>query len=164
MRQLLLPALLACAVPGLSGCQKAMDAAASTAIARAGGDPREVDGTRIRTGHSDDAAPPPVHGVALPVDFPEDLFLPGEYGVTSVMDMGRTRIVNLTAAGAMSPLFESTRASMRDQGWQQTLAVQQADSALLGFAKEGREVAYSFAPAAERGKVAMALQVLAARQ
>jgi hypothetical protein len=155
MRHPSLPTLLACAVLALAGCQKAVD----VAMERAGGEPVErVAGgggaPALRDGHS----------VALPADFPDDLFLPGEYGITSVMDMGRARIVNMTAVGTMAPLFESTRAGMRGHGWQQTLAVQQSDSAMLGFEKGGREVAYSFSPAGEDGRVTMGLQVLDDRQ
>ncbi len=157
MRHPSLPTLLACVVLGLAGCRNAVEAASTAAI--------EHDGDRVRIAGS--GHPRSFQGgesLALPADFPKDLYLPGHYGITSVMDMGRARIVSLTATGAMAPLFESTRATMHGQGWRQTLAVQQADSAMLGFEKGDREVAYSFTPGGEDGQVAMGLQVLDNRQ
>ena len=155
MRHPSLPTLLACVVLVLAGCQKAVD----VAMERAGGEPAE----RV-AGGAHASALPDRNALALPADFPDDVYLPGDYGVTSVMDMGRARILNMTAVGSMAPLFESTRSGMRGHGWQQTLAVQQSDSAMLGFEKGGREVAYSFSPGGEDGRVTMGLQVLDDRQ
>ncbi len=83
-------------------------------------------------------------GVALPADFPDDLFLPSSYGVTSVMDVGDARLVSLESDGAVASMFEDARAAMAGKGWSQMLAMQQADSAMLGFSHGPREATYTF--------------------
>src|SRR5690606_7927560 len=100
---------------------------------------------RMRIGSGDDQVSIVTgEGVALPADFPEDVFLPSRYGVSSVMDVGGARLLNLHAEGVLAAVFEDARAAMRDKGWSQTLAMQQADSAMLGFSRDGREAAYTF--------------------
>lgn len=147
-----LPLLLAAVLSlSASGCQKAADAATEAAIERASGQKMEIDrdGNRMRisTGNGEDEVSIVTgDGIALPADFPDDLFLPAVYDLSSVMDIGGARLLNLQAEGAMAAMFEDTRAAMQDQGWAQTLAMQQSDSAMLGFSRDGREATYTFTP------------------
>lgn len=130
-----------------SGCQRAADAATEAAIERASGQQVGIDrdGERLRITSADgEAVITAGAGVALPADFPDDLFLPPSYGITSVMDVGGARLVNLESDGAVASMFEATRASMAGKGWSQTLAMQQADSAMLGFSHGDREATYTF--------------------
>lgn len=146
MRHALLPLLLAATLAS-AGCQKAADAATEAAIERASGHKVDIDrdGNRLRIGTAEgmltiDAG----DGVALPADFPDDLYLPPTYGVSSVMDINGARLVNLESEGPVSSMFEAARAAMADKGWSQTLAMQQADSAMLGFSHGSREATYTF--------------------
>ena len=146
------PSTLALILAGLgllaaSGCHRAADAAAEVAIERASGQSVDVDrdGNRLRITTADGE----IHvaggdGMALPADFPDDLFLPARYAVISVMDVGGARLVSLESDGAVAAMFEAARAAMAGKGWSQTLAMQQPDSAMLGFSHDGREATYTF--------------------
>lgn len=147
MRQPLLPLLLAAAALAAAGCQKAADAAAEAAIERASGQKVDIerDGNRVHIGTGEGGiAITAGEGVALPADFPDDLYLPPTYGVSSVMDINGARLVNLESDGPVSSMFEAARAAMADKGWSQILAMQQADSAMLGFSHGEREATYTF--------------------
>jgi len=134
-------------VMGASGCQRAADAATEAAIQRASGQEvqvdRDRDHVRIATGEGT-VSIATGNGMALPADFPDDLFLPSRYGVTSVMDVDGARLVSLEADGAVAAMFEAARTAMAGKGWSLTLAMQQADSAMLGFSHGGREATYTF--------------------
>lgn len=133
---------------GASGCHRAADAATEVAIQRASGQELSVDHDgdqpRIATGGGG-VGIAAGRGMALPADFPDDLFLPSRYGVTSVMDVGGARLVSLESDGTVAAMFEAARTAMAGKGWSQTLAMQQADSAMLGFSHGGREATYTFA-------------------
>ena len=146
-----------------SGCQRAADAATEAAIERASGQQVGIDrdGERLRITSADgEAVITAGAGVALPADFPDDLFLPPSYGITSVMDVGGARLVSLESDGAVASMFEAARASMAGKGWSQTLAMQQADSAMLGFSQGGREATYTFTRHAD-GPVLVGIQLRA---
>ncbi|MGY0612600.1 MULTISPECIES: hypothetical protein [unclassified Luteimonas] len=145
----LFSALLASMVLLAGGCQRAADAAADAAIGRATGERMDVDrdGNRLRMrgdGGGDAMAIVASDGVALPADFPGDVFLPANYGINSVMDVGGARLVNLESGGSATSMFEAARTDMERRGWSQTLAMQQADSAMLGFSRGEREATYTF--------------------
>ena len=146
MKPPLITVFLAAAALLAGGCQKAADVATETAIERATGQRVEVDRDgnqlRIRSGEGEITVASG-DGVALPADFPDDVFLPSNYAVSSVMDVGGARLVNLEAEGQVSAMFDAARADMEGKGWSQTLALQQADSAMLGFSQGEREVAYT---------------------
>ncbi|GGJ96059.1 hypothetical protein [Luteimonas terricola] len=147
MRHLLLPLLIAGLVATATGCQRAADAAAEAAIERASGHQVEVDrdGNRMRVRTAEgEVSIATGNGVALPADFPDDLFLPPSYGVSSVMDIGGARLLSLESDGSVSSMFDAARAAMEGSGWTQTLAMQQADSAMLGFSHGEREATYTF--------------------
>lgn len=132
-----------------TGCQRAADAATEAAIERASGERVELDRDggrmRVRTDEGEMTIATG-EGLALPADFPRDLFLPEGYSVNSVMDINGARLVNLVVDGRLDATFDAARAAMEDKGWSQTLAMQQADGAMLGFSRDGREAAYTFTP------------------
>ena len=147
MRHLLLPLLLAGLAVAVAGCQRAADAAAEAAIERASGQRVDIDrdGDRMRIRTADgEVGFASGNGIALPDDFPDDLFLPDSYGVSSVMDIGGARLLSLESGGSVPSMFDAARASMEGRGWSQTLAVQQAESAMLGFSQGEREATYTF--------------------
>lgn len=118
-------------------CQKVGQSAADVAIARATGVQVDRDGDQvtlqtaegevaIRTGES----------VALPQDFPDDVYLPADYAVNSVMDLEGVSMVSLRAPGQVSALSVAAREAMQAQGWTQSMSAQHsADTALLAFEK-----------------------------
>ncbi|GHD73580.1 hypothetical protein GCM10007164_23030 [Luteimonas padinae] len=153
--------LAALGVLAASGCHRAADAATEAAIERASGQQVDIDrdGGRMRITTGDgEALITAGAGVALPADFPDDLFLPSSYGVTSVMDVGDARLVSLESDGAVASMFEDARAAMAGKGWSQMLAMQQADSAMLGFSQGGREATYTFTRHAD-GPVLLGIQL-----
>src|SRR5690606_17598417 len=118
--------------------KKAADAATEAAIERASGQQVEIDRDgdrmRIRTAEGE-VSIAAGNGISLPDDFPDDLFLPARYGVNSVMDIGGARLLSLESSGTVPSMFDAARTHMEGHGWSQTLAVQQAESAMLGFSQ-----------------------------
>src|SRR3546814_3086049 len=54
--------------------------------------------------------------LALPDDFPDDIYLPADYRINSLMDRGTLRVVSLQAPGQVSALFGDARVSMDQIG------------------------------------------------
>jgi hypothetical protein len=163
----LLP-VLAIALSCLGGCQKAADAATEAAIERASGAKvdiqRDGDAVTIQTAEgelamqSGDALP-------LPDGFPEDVHLPDDYVVNSIMDMGGAQVVGMTAAGSVGSLFADARTGMARSGWKQVMAMQHsADSAMLSFEKDARTAVLSFNQDDAADGVQVSVQLHAARQ
>jgi hypothetical protein len=143
MHPLLLLLVVACAALSMAGCQRGTDAAAEAGAGQ--GAEVDRDGNHAR-GEGEEGVKAIASGgrVLLPADFPDDLFLPTTYGVSSVMDIGGARLVNLESNGSVASMFDAARAEMERKGWSQTLSMQQADSAMLGFRRGRREATYSF--------------------
>lgn len=78
--------------------------------------------------------------VPLPEDFPDDITLPEDYTVLSVMAMGPTQSVVLRSDASMSELFEQIKAGQARRGWKETVSMQGAEGSMLGFEKGGRGV------------------------
>lgn len=132
----------------LGGCHKAQEAAAEAAIESASGHKVDIkrDGDKI-TYKSDEGEVTMQNGMdlSLPADFPKDIYLPKAYTVNSVMDMGGMHMVALMAPDPVPALFNAASGAMRQQGWKQVTAMQQATgSAMLAFEKDQRHVALSF--------------------
>ena len=144
-----LPTVLA-----LSGCSKSSDELAAEAAIRAatGHDVKvDRDGEQV-TVRTDEGEMRIAGGddLALPDGFPDDIYLPPQYRVTSVMDMGGTHVVSLSAHGRAGAMFEEARDSMQKAGWQQTMAMQHdADNAMLAFEKGDRASVLSFSGAGD---------------
>lgn len=159
----ILPLLAASlATVALAGCQKTQEALADSAIERASGGQLQVqrdgdavtflDGEGSLAMRSGEALP-------LPEDFPDDVYLPTDYRINSVMDMDGVRVISLQAPGRVSGLFGAAREAMGRQGWKQTMAMQNAaDTAMLSFEKDQRAAVLSFN--GSRGEdVTMSVQV-----
>lgn len=135
-------ATLALSVVALAGCPQSRDAFVESAREPA---------TRALPAHAGQAA----HGavsvlrgggtLALPDDFPDDIYLPADYRINSLMDRGTLRVVSLQAPGQVSTLFGDARASMDRHDWKQVMSMREAtDSALLTYEKGGRAAVLSF--------------------
>ncbi len=118
------------------GCQKVGQTAADAAIARATGiaidrhgEPAGGDGVEARP----DARS---RSVALPADFPEDVYLPVHYQVNSVMDLQGVSMISLSVPGEVDALLADAREAMQAAGWTQSMSAQHSvDSAVLAFEK-----------------------------
>jgi len=153
--------LLATAAAG--GCQKSQDAITAAAIATASGGKVKVDkdGDKM-TIKTDEGELAVQHGDALPLprDFPEDVYLPGKYQISSVMDMAGAQVVSMQAPGKVATLFSAARDSMDKEGWKQTMAMQNsADSAMLAYEKAQRVAVLSFNGDNESDDVTMSVQL-----
>ena len=116
----------------LAACQRAGNPIAEAAIERAARSSIEVGGGDAP------ATVPARDALALPAQFPGDVYLPRGYRVNSVMDLPDASVLSLSAPGHLDALFADARESMRAQGWTQTLSARQsADAAMLAFEKSG---------------------------
>ncbi|MDN5781244.1 MAG: hypothetical protein L0H23_04335 [Luteimonas sp.] len=98
--------------------------------------------------------------LSLPDDFPDDIYLPADYRINSLMDRGLLRVVSLRVPGHVSTLFNDARTNMDQRGWTQTLAMRDAgDSALLNYEKDGRAAVLSFSDDHGKGGVTMNVQL-----
>lgn len=78
--------------------------------------------------------------VPLPDDFPDDVTLPGDYQVMSVMTMGPATSVVLRSPEPASEIFSQMRSGQSAAGWKETMSMQGADGSMLGFEKDGRSL------------------------
>ena len=100
-------------------------------------------------------------GIALPEDFPKDVFLPSGYTVKSAMKLPQATMVQVTAPGRINDLFAQADKQMLAQGWEQTMSMQQAaDTRMLGYKKPDRQAMVTL-HAQDDGQVQVGLQVSA---
>jgi len=118
-------------------CQKVGETAADAAIERATGVAVERDGGQVTRRSADgEVAIHSGDAVALPADFPADIYLPADYQVNSIMDLQGVSMVSLTAPGQVPALFAAAREAMQAQGWTQSMSAQHSDdTAMLAFEK-----------------------------
>lgn len=163
IRTRILPLLAASlATVALAGCQKTQEALADSAIERASGGQFQVqrDGDTVTTlGEEGELAMRGGEALPLPEDFPDDIYLPSDYRINSVMDLDGMRVISLQAPGRVAGLFGAAREAMGRDGWKQTMAMQNAaDTAMLSFEKGKRAAVLSFN--GSRGEdVTMSVQV-----
>ena len=152
-RRMLAIALIA-TVPLLPACkraqERAQEAAVEAALEQATGAKVDVEKSgnamTIKTGQGDIAIATAEDGgsVALPADFPADVFLPGQRKVASAMDMAGMQMVNLTTPSAMAAVSTDLEKAMQAQGWKREMAMQAAaDSATLIYSKDKRQAVYT---------------------
>ena len=134
------------AVALLPGCKKAQDAAVEAAIERATGAKVDKDGNAvtIKTEQGDLSITTAQDGdsVALPADFPTDIFLPAEHRVASAMDMAGMKMVNLTTPQGVAEVSADAEKAMQAQGWKRDMAMQADGSNTLMYSKDKRQVVF----------------------
>ena len=137
------------------GCKKAQDAAVGTAIERATGAKVEKDGESmtIKTEQGDIKVATAEDGgsVALPADFPKDVFLPSDNKLASAMDMGGMQMLNMTTPQELAAVSADIEKSMQGQGWKREMAMQAGGGNTLMYSKDKRQVVYQMLKADEGG-------------
>lgn len=163
-RQTLLLALAIAAACALSGCKRAGEAIAEKAIETASGDKVDIkqdgDTVSIKTeqGEMKVATAQDGGSVALPADFPTDVFLPEPRTVSSAMDMGGMKAVNIATAAALAQVSADVEKSMQGQGWKREMSMQTgADSSTLVYSKDKRQTVYQLMKA-EDGSTQLAVR------
>lgn len=151
-----------------TGCRKAGEAATEAAIERASGGQVEVevdrdgDTTTFRDEDGNQMRVRSGEGLSLPADFPRDIYLPREYALNSVIEMGPVTMVQLSSTQTVSDLYASADQAMQSQGWKQVMAMRQASgSAVLGFEKDRRRASLTFSSGASDGRTLVGVQLQA---
>ena len=144
-RMLLLSALVA-SLCALAACRGASGAVSETASSQAGdlaGLVHEADQPGIaragegRYGDETDV------GVTLPADFPADVFLPEQRTISSALDMGETKAVNVATGAALAQVSAEVEQGMQALGWTREMAMQSnTASATLIYTKDKRQAVY----------------------
>ena len=137
------------------GCKKAQDAAVETAIERATGAKVEKDGDTmtIKTEQGEVKVATAEDGgtVAMPADFPKDVYLPADNKLASAMDMAGMQMLNMTTPQDLAKVSADIEKSMQGQGWKREMAMQAGDGSTLMYSKDKRQVVYQMLKADEGG-------------
>ena len=137
------------------GCKKAQDAAVETAIERATGAKVEKDGDTmtIKTEQGEVKVATAEDGgtVAMPADFPKDVYLPADNKLASAMDMAGMQMLNMTTPQDLARVSADIEKSMQGQGWKREMAMQAGDGSTLMYSKDNRQVVYQMLKADEGG-------------
>ena len=156
--QRLLLALAIAAACALPGCQRASETIAEKAIEQASGDKVDIkqdgDTVSIKTeqGEMKVATAQDGGSVALPADFPTDVFLPEQRTVSSAMDMGGMKAINIATTVALAQVSADVEKSMQGQGWKREMSMQTgADSSTLIYSKDKRQAVYQLMKADDGG-------------
>ena len=80
--------------------------------------------------------------VALPADFPSDVFLPAQRAVNRAMDMGGMKMVNITTSALPSAVSADVEKAMQAQGWMREMAMQGEGRSTLIYTKDKRQAVY----------------------
>lgn len=95
---------------------------------------------------------------ALPLDFPEDVYLPVEYVVDSTLAMNRELFIGLGVQEDVPVLYAAAREAMAAHGWTETLAaLEHNGNGLLTYEKGDRGAILSFSR--DGGRTSMGLQL-----
>ena len=137
------------------GCKKAQDAAVETAIERATGAKVEKDGDTmtIKTEQGEVKVATAEDGgtVAMPADFPKDVYLPADNKLASAMDMAGMQMLNMTTPQDLAKVSADIEKSMQGQGWKREMAMQAGGGSTLMYSKDKRQVVYQMLKADEGG-------------
>ena len=137
------------------GCKKAQDAAVETAIERATGAKVEKDGDTmtIKTEQGEVKVATAEDGgtVAMPADFPKDVYLPADNKLASAMDMAGMQMLNMTTPQELAGVSADIENSMQGQGWKREMAMQAGGGSTLMYSKDKRQVVYQMLKADEGG-------------
>lgn len=154
----MLLALAIAAVLTLPGCKRASDAVAEQAIEHSSGEKVDIerhgDTVSIKTdkGEMKVATAQDGASVALPADFPTDVFLPEQRTISSAMDMGGMKAVNIATSASPAQVSADVEKTMQAQGWKREMSMQTgADSSTLIYSKDKRQAVYQMMKAEDGG-------------
>ena len=151
-------AMLTLSLAAMPGCRQSREAFTDSALEHPAIRLPAHDATRLAAPYRPAVARS--DALLLPDDFPDDIYLPSDYRINSLMDRGSLRVVSLHAPGRVSALFDAARTGMGKRGWTQTLAMRDAaDSALLNYEKGDRAAVLSFSDDPGAGGVTMNVQL-----
>lgn len=149
----------------LSACGKSPEEkAAELAIKAATGNDATIerDGDATKMTVETDKGPMTVQsgeGLALPADFPGDIYLPSGYTVQNVMQIGPMHSVVLGLAGQSQALVPEITGKMEAGGWKTAMSMQSGDKgAMLSFTRDKRSATYSLAPGDKPGQLTLSVQ------
>lgn len=101
--------------------------------------------------------------VSLPANFPKDVYLPTQYKVRSVMDMGsKLTAIQLSTGGDAGVLYGAARNAMKQQGWEEEMAMQSEGGRMAAFEKGERMATLAFNE--QQGEVQVSVQLHGALQ
>ena len=98
--------------------------------------------------------------LALPEDFPDDIHLPDDYTLVSVMTMGPAQSLVMQSEQALPRLYDNFQASQAHQGWTETLSRKGTGGWMLGFEKGRRGLLVNLSSDVD-GKTVVSLSVQA---
>ena len=138
----------ALALSFLAACgQGAGEAAAEAALAAGGAQAVEIDedgGTVSYRTEQGEVTMTGGHAAALPGDFPDDVYLPGDYIVESTLAMDQDLFVALAVAEDVPAVYAAARAAMAGHGWTETMAaLENNENGLLTYEKADRAAVVS---------------------
>lgn len=97
-------------------------------------------------------------GLSLPGDFPKDVYLPADYQIQNVVQMGPVNTVVLAVNGESQALVAEITGKMEAQGWKTAMSMQSGDhGSLLTFTQDKRSAVYTVAPSPD-GKLTVQVQ------
>jgi len=135
------------AMVSVAGCRKAEDKTAETAIGQAGGEdvalPRNDDiaDTGVPDGNAGNGART---GLPLPVDFPDDLWVPSSGMVVQASTAEETANLTMAVPALPEQVANEASAAMTSSGWQQQdQRTNPQGMQQLKFAKDNRLATYS---------------------
>lgn len=152
----------AIALLSLAACgESAGEAAAEAAMEAAGAQDVQIDEDGESISYRTEQGEVTITGgesASLPDDFPDDVYLPGEYVVESTLAMKADLFIGLAVEEDVPSLYAAARESMAGHGWTETMAaLENNDNGLLTFEKDDRGAVLSMSR--EEGGTTMGLQL-----
>jgi hypothetical protein len=145
----------------LPGCQKAQEkaqeAAMEAALEHATGNKVDIDkdgnAVSIKTDQGDINIATAADGgvVALPSDFPNDVYLPAQRTIDSAMDMAGMKMVNMATQAGVAAVSADVEKAMQAQGWKREMVMQAGDGSTLVYSKDKRQAVYQIGAGDEGG-------------
>lgn len=83
-------------------------------------------------------------GAQLPANFPDDVYLPGDYTIESVLDSDGFSMVAVHTDGEVDALAEEASRQMLDGGWKENMAAGDERSRIMTFQNARTIAALSF--------------------
>ena len=146
----------------LAACgESAGEAAAEAALVAAGAGDVEIDDDGGTVSYRTEQGQVTITGgdaAALPRDFPDDVYLPGDYVVESTLAMEQDLFIALAVQEDVPALYAAARAAMAGHGWTETMAaLENNENGLMSYEKADRAAVLSLARG--EGATTMGLQL-----